>query len=287
MSFWESPGGAATIGAGAQILSGAFGGGNSIGRQASAISRLGRRQMDVDIQRARNIPHAIVQGAKTAGISPLALLGSAGGGVAGSPVTGQSRGGNTSSDIVESFLRTFQQTSLYQAQKDVIEAQAEASRARAFEAAGGSTNEKQPDIVKTLQDKGAAVVSEAETRKSAGLVAVEPNKQRTRSAEDSSRAAGTNPAWQRIEIIPGVSIDVLWSEEGPAESLDNLPALAAAVARNASIGYQHAYKLIRQKWSDYYNRPGRAAKGANKGRVEKSRSRVAGPFIPWPRGPHR
>lgn len=245
MSFWESAGGASVISAGADILGGAFGRGNSIGRQASAVRRLGRNQLQVDMERARYMPSQIVQGAKDAGIHPLVAMG-AGGALGGStPVPAQPETGGWRSDAMRAVSRHYQRMAEIRAQTDLIDKQAEASRARALEtsAAGHAITgeDLSPRELATLGRQGYLVVQGDRTRNSAGLVTLEPDKQRTRSAEDSSRSAATNPAWMSVEIWPGWTVDVLWSEEGPAEAMDSLGPVLATIARNAGIGYKKLY----------------------------------------------
>lgn len=93
----------------------------------------------------------------------------------------------------------------------------------------------------------------------------------------------------KVEIWPGTFVDVPWSEEGFAESMDSLPAVVATVVRNTGIGYQKAYRLLKKKLEEYHNRPGTGSAGSkaiNK-RKKKRWKPNADIFIPYPRGPHR
>lgn len=67
----------------------------------------------------------------------------------------------------------------------------------------------------------------------AGQVQLTPDKKVSQSPDDPSRTAGSDhPFFKRYEVIPGLSVDVPYSEEGPAEGMEGLGALTLTILRN-------------------------------------------------------
>lgn len=290
--FWQSAGGAAAIGAGASILGGAFGGG---GMSRADTSRAYRRQrsheeFQLDLRNRERTSinkydlQQKVDAAKAAGLHPLFAMGgqtSGGVGAGSAPaIQGQSDRGDFAKDGLASIAKLFMGQSARQHDLDMIEAENQRS-ALALARENSGNDEVSGIEVPVNIDKGDA-------GKYKDIVAIEPDKQRTRSSEDAAVSAASNPAWMEIEIADGIKVQTLWSEEGPAEALDNLPALALTIARNSYLGYKAAYNLMKRKHREYYSsRPGRD-RHPNKYRLRtKSRSYSSEPHIPYSRGPHR
>lgn len=142
-----SPGGAAAISAGASVLGGAFGGGSDgYNTYRSHYRKMRHNQLNWDILQAKMMPAAMAEGARNAGLHPLFALGggmsSGGSGGVSPPMAGQSNRGNRLSDAVESAQRAYQQQALYQAEKDLIDSQAELARSRALEQVTSNDNSK-------------------------------------------------------------------------------------------------------------------------------------------------
>ena len=228
---------------GSDILGSAFG----RKRNRHSVGELARRAARTESIIYGRRFKSIVAGAKAAGIHPLAALGSSAGQGGPGVMVGQSDSGGWKSEAMQGVSKFFGRMQAINAKTELTEAQAELSRARALEnsAAGQSVTEAHP-LEKSADGipQRPTVVPEAEAHKGEGLVSAEASIQRSRSTSDSSRSAGSNPAWMQVEIWPGVFADVPWSEEGPAESIDNLNALVLTVARNAGIGYKKAYDHV-------------------------------------------
>ena len=298
MSFWESPGGASLIGAGADILSGAFGGGDGMNTQRSQARKMLRQANAINRKNAElmawNMPRAIVSGAKRAGLHPLVAMGinPAQGGSASVSIPGQSQSGSFAQDGLRAASRHFQRLAGYRAQKELVEAQAEASRARTAENLSSNDTAGGIDHLVNASLPPAAVRRSA-ARKYDDIVEVVPDPQVTRDSKDPSRSAATKPAWMQVEIWPGVLVDVPWSEEGFSESIDGLPQLAAVVARNSAIGYQKAYRLLRTKLNEFHRSKSRNMRSRHPDRfpiapkVPRRRQTTPDIFIPYSRGPHR
>jgi hypothetical protein len=140
--FFQSPGGAATISAGASILSNAFGSGSSgMSTQRSQARKLRMQAYKQDRRHYEKMYLSHVKGAKAAGLHPLFALGSGGGGSSpGIAIPGQSERGSFASDAVQAAQSAYQQHSLYERQKDLIDAQAELARARTLEQVTSNDN---------------------------------------------------------------------------------------------------------------------------------------------------
>lgn len=68
----------------------------------------------------------------------------------------------------------------------------------------------------------------------AGQVTVQPDVKISQDVTDPSRTAGKDhPFFKRYQILPGMTIDVPYSQDGPAEGLEGTGALAATIMRNA------------------------------------------------------
>jgi hypothetical protein len=174
-----------------------------------------------------------------------------------------------------------------QARIDLIRNQAAALAQKTPSEPSGITGQNVP-----ISSAGA-VRDENRTQDTAGYVKVEPNVQRTRSREDSSVAAGTNPAWMKIELWEGFFVDVPWSEEGFAESMDNLPALVATIARNTGKGYAWVYKKAAAALRRFHQSKDRNMRSRHPKRrkippkVSRRRQTTPDIFVPYSRGPHR
>ena len=231
---------------GSSILGSAFG----RKRNRHSVGELARRAARTESIIYGRRFKSIVAGAKAAGIHPLAALGSSAGSGGPGVMVGQNDSGGWKADAMQHVSKFFGRMQEINAQKELTEAQAELSRARAIEnsAAGQSATESHPlEIAATGIPQQPVVTRAEDAHNSAGLVTNEASIQRSRSTRDSSRSAGSNPAWMQVEVWPGIFADVPWSEEGPAESIDNLPAIALTVARNAGIGYKKAYEHVKKR----------------------------------------
>lgn len=144
-----SPGGAATISAGASILDGAFGRskGNPAKKSWQYQFKYGlpyaNRQAEQDEFWRNRVIQGRVKDAKAAGLHPLFAMGAPSIGGGGSPsfsIPGQSERGSGISNAVTAAQKAYQGQALYTAQKDLVEAQAELSRARALEQVTSNDN---------------------------------------------------------------------------------------------------------------------------------------------------
>jgi len=230
-------------------------------------------------------------------IHPLIGLGvnPGGQGFGGAQITGQgdmgeaiSRAGADVASAMAQAKQLEQSEKLTNAQIALLKAQA-----RNLSQKPPSGGPAQMGGTQSIPLEGVIASEGAASQTGRGQVKVEPNVIRTRSKEDSSRAAGSNPAWMAVEIWPGVFIDVPWSEEGFAESMDSLPAVASTVARNAGIGYKLAYQYVKRAHSKFYKSRGRNMRTRHPARykippkIPAHRQTTPDIFFAYSRGPHR
>lgn len=156
-SFWQSPGGASAISAGAQLLGGAFGSGDGYNtyrsharkltqalnhlnwrQQVRAYKWLSPREDARSLRMLRKSTLAQVQGAREAGLHPLFALGggsasvsptvTAGAPQGGSLPPGQPRTGSFAQDALAAVSAHYARVAGYRAQADLLEQQNKASQ---------------------------------------------------------------------------------------------------------------------------------------------------------------
>lgn len=87
-----------------------------------------------------------------------------------------------------------------------------------------------------------------------GTVLTEPATSVSRAREDASRTASVQPMWQRHEVLPGIPLDVMRSEEGPAEGLEGAGPLMLALLRNLYLygrGFGRQVRKYQKRILDY------------------------------------
>lgn len=279
------------ISAGAEILGGAFGG-DSYGRQKRMLRKQYKYALRYQPQITRADLLAKVGAAKEAGLHPLFALGA--GGANTSPafsMPGQAKTGSFAQDALRGVSRHYSRMADLEAQKELTMAQAALSATRVAERS--LSNDTTAPWADRHPDLEVGSIPRQQARKFDDVVKLEPDVQRTRDSTDSSRSAARNPAWMQVEIWPGAFVDVPWSEEGFAESLENLPALALTLARNSAVGYRRVYRQLKAAHTKYYKSRAYGMRSRHPKRrtippkVKPRRRTSPDIFVPYSRGPHR
>lgn len=194
--FWQTPGGAATITAGANILDGAFGGGSrGMSTQRSQARKMRKQGYKIDRSHYEKMYASHVKGAKAAGLHPLFAMGA---GLSGSSpsfsMSGQSERGSGVADAVSATLSAAQQQALYNKQGDLVDKQIQLAQARALEQVMSNDNS---ELVTDPLNYGPV---------KRGTVKVRPAEVIT-SEDGGVTEAGTHPGWKRYRLAHDLVID--------------------------------------------------------------------------------
>lgn len=230
---------AAAISAGASILGGAMGGGDSTAKTKRNLRQQYQSQLKYGTKFQGAQLERTVESAKRAGLHPLFALGGASSGGPSFSIPGQSSRGSAKQTALEGVARAAR---TWGDQTRLIDQANLASALRIAEQAGvDETGPAVEDLIKTV-----------------------PVEIPSRSSKDSSQQAGTKPAWMKIEIVPGVFMSVPSSDEGWAESLEGvLPQVATLFKNSADLSmwmYKKGYQITKPMAEKLYQSMRRKAK---------------------------
>jgi hypothetical protein len=199
--------------------------------------------VNAEKERALQLPRYIVQGAKKAGLHPLAVMG-------------------TSTPISVSAG--------YNGDKGVDFAQMGQGIDRALNAGRSATQRKLDELAvekaglendylrtqiagsqKAIAGTGSTVAIRSNTDDT-GNVEIVPHKVVSKSYEDGGRAAGLPPGFMQYDLGNGQTIELPYSEEGPSEALENLPLGLDYLKFAELYGKRNMSKSqLRAKWKRY------------------------------------
>jgi len=216
--------GPSLIGAAGSIAGGLLSGGDD-------ARDINNRNIKIQKQFAKNQIQWKVNDAKAAGLHPLFALGSSTNFSPANVMPGQSNMGSAVADAASHIARGVEKTSaqpLASAQLRSINASANRDEAQA--ALANSEARRIEQTINNQQDTAGPAVNAITAP--VGKVQVQPSKVISRSKSDSSRTAGDTPAWRKAEVLPGMFVDVPWSDEGIFEGMEGILPGAATLLRN-------------------------------------------------------
>lgn len=272
MAWYDAVGAFGTLASGLGALGFGGSGGDGRGAQKRALKQNTRIQQEQWNLQQRAYYQGVrdrVTDATQAGIHPLFALGYQGQlpGVVGGMSGDFGRGGRDLQDVgygISQVGRAGRQfsglsTRLAKANVRISEAEADMAESRAARARQEVNYTRPPISPETVRR------SHAQTFPLEDVVQVEPVPIPARASADSSRTAGSKPAWQVVEVAPGKYYYILQSDEGVSDALEGW-GLPLAVWKNVYEGGKRIARkahedarrrrreVVRSIWPQYHRR---------------------------------
>ena len=234
----------AGIASGIGSLASGFGLGSSKGPKAADVFDW---QKKWEKKKALDGPSWLVKGAKKAGLSPLAVLGTQ---PIGSPTV--SVGGSDNSfnpaEIGQGVSRALNagRSAVERKMDDLLLEKAQLENDFLKTQIAGS--------VRAITNTGGTVpISSSPSTGTGGNVVVVPDTQVSKDKNDSGRTAGTHAAMSVYDLGNGQTIELPYSEEGPSESLESIP-WPFNILKWAELGYKRNWKHTPSGWAHSYTK---------------------------------